>query len=237
MIEIIATTIEDAIRIDKYGGDRIELVSALTEGGLTPSYSLIKNVVKNVSIPVNVMIRPHAKSFIYSKEEIKLMKEDIIIAKELKANGVVLGVLSTENKICEEALIELLEVCDGLDVTFHKAIDELSDPVLGTQILSKYPQIKTVLTSGGIGKILDNAEIIRAMGEKSGHVDILIGGGLTIENIGDIIKKGITSEYHFGTAVRENNSCFGEIAKDKLTRLVQIIKKCDGRNMDEILYL
>lgn len=224
MIEIIAMTIEDAIRIDKYGGDRIELVSGLTEGGLTPSYSLIKNVVKNVTIPVNVMIRPHAKSFVYTKEEIKLMKEDIIVAKELKANGVVLGVLDERNMICEDALIELLEVCDGLDVTFHKAIDELTDPALGAQILSKYPQIKTVLTSGGIGKILDNVKKIKDMVEKSGHIDILVGGGLTLENIGNTIKKDITSQYHFGTAVRENNSCFGEIDLDKLTRLAQIIR-------------
>ena len=81
MIEVIATTIEDAIRIEKSGCNRIELVSALTEGGLTPSYALIKNVVKSVNIPVNVMIRPHAKSFNYTYKEIQLMKEDILAAK------------------------------------------------------------------------------------------------------------------------------------------------------------
>jgi copper homeostasis protein len=56
MLEIIATTVEDAKRIEASGANRIELVSALTEGGLTPSYGLIKKVVESVTIPVNVMI-------------------------------------------------------------------------------------------------------------------------------------------------------------------------------------
>ena len=48
----------------QHGGDRVELVAALTEGGLAPSYALIENALKAVRIPVNVMIRPHAKSFL-----------------------------------------------------------------------------------------------------------------------------------------------------------------------------
>jgi len=105
MIEIIAATPEDARRIEACGADRIELVSALSEGGLTPSYAIIEITVKSVTIPVNVMIRPHSKSFVYTREEIEIMKEDIHVAKELGANGVVIGALDEKRKI-HEAFIE-----------------------------------------------------------------------------------------------------------------------------------
>ncbi|MCB2307453.1 copper homeostasis protein CutC [Clostridium estertheticum] len=225
MIEIIAATIEDVKRIEESGADRIELISALSEGGLTPSYALIKRAVQSVKIPVNVMIRPHGKSFIYTDDEIELMVEDIIIAKELNVNGVVFGVLNRKNEICVPSLEKLLKACDGIDVTFHRAIDELLDPVKGIEVLANYDQIKNVLTSGGKGDILKNIPVIKNMVEKSKHINVIVGGGLNIENIKDIIKKTKAPAYHFGTAVRNDKSVFGEINIDSLKILVNTISK------------
>ena len=224
MLEIIATTIEDAIRIEEGGADRIELVSALTEGGLTPSYALIKNVVQSVSIPVNVMIRPHAKSFRYTEAEIKLMTEDIQIAKELKANGVVLGVLDDKNEIDIPSLESLLQVCDGIDVTFHRAFDELVDPLKGLELLTSYRQISNVLTSGGKGNILNNLDVLRNISLNVKQLRILVGGGLNFANIREVMAHSMASDYHFGTAVRENNSVIGEIDRKRIRELVHIMR-------------
>lgn len=223
MIEIIAMTPDDAIRIEECGADRIELISAFSEGGLTPSYGMIEKVVKAVKIPVNVMIRPHAKSFIYTKEEINVMKKDISIVKELGANGVVFGVLNEKGQICEQGIKELMEDCSGLDVTFHKAIDELSDVVYGAKVLSKYPQIKTILTSGGKGNILGNSSVIKEMIKNSGHINIMLGGGLGFENARQVIQETGALEYHFGTAVRYNKSVFGDIDERQLKELINIL--------------
>jgi copper homeostasis protein len=225
MIEIIATTVEDAKRIEASGANRIELISALTEGGLTPSYGLIKKVIESVRIPVNVMIRPHAKSFVYTNDELNVMKEDILIAKDLKANGVVLGVLDKNNSICEDSLTKLLEVCGAMEVTFHRAIDELADPVKGVTVLAKYSQIKRVLTSGGKGDILDNLPKIKQMIANAGSLRVLVGGGLNLKNIEQIITETRAPEYHFGTAIRENTSSFGEINAEKLASLVTIVNQ------------
>ncbi|MBU3161331.1 copper homeostasis protein CutC [Clostridium frigoris] len=225
MIEIIAATIEDVKRIEKSGADRIELVSALSEGGLTPSYSLIKRAVQSVNIPVNVMIRPHGKSFTYTDEEIELMVEDITIAKKLNVNGVVFGVINKNNEICVPSLEKLLKACDGIDVTFHRAIDELVDPVKGIEVLTNYSQIKNVLTSGGMGDILKNIPIIKKMVKKSKHINVIAGGGLNLENIKEIIEKTKAPAYHFGTAIRNDKSVFGEIDTDILKLLVNTINK------------
>lgn len=226
MLEIIATCIDDAIKIEACGGQRIELVSGLTEGGLTPSYALIKNVVEKVNIPVNVMIRPHAKSFTYTKEDIKIMEEDIKIVKELKANGIVIGMVDENGSIDERNLEKLLETADGLDVTFHRAIEETKDLVESIKILAKYPTIKRVLTSGGKGKPMDNLSIICRMIEAGkGRIEIMVGGGMTKETLAPVIKKTGTKEVHFGTAVRMNNSPLYDINCEKLKEIAEEYKK------------
>lgn len=222
MLEVIATCIDDALKIEACGGQRIELVSSLTEGGLTPSYALIKNVVEKVTIPVNVMIRPHAKSFVYSKEDIEIMREDIEIVKELKANGIVIGMIDENGNIDEENLEKLLEAAEGLDVTFHRAIEETNDLVKSVKILTKYPQINRILTSGGKGKIIDNLDVIRRMAEAGeGKLAIMAGGGMTKEILRPVIEKTGISEVHFGTAVRINDSCTLDISCEKLREVAE----------------
>lgn len=224
MIEIIAATLEDAKKIEAYGGNRIELVSALSEGGLTPSYGLIKQVIESVSIPVNVIIRPHSKSFVYIDDELELMRQDIKIAREYGANGIVIGTLNKKNQICEMSLERLLEVSEGIEVTFHRAIDELDNPVDGVRILSRYKGIKRILTSGGKGRVSKNTEIIRNMILNSEHINIMVGGGLNFENSREIMKETGAPEYHFGTAVRYGSSPFGDISEELLIKLFKLLK-------------
>lgn len=223
MIEIIAACIEDVKKIEQFGGDRIELVSALSEGGLTPSYGLIKMAVEAVKIPVNVMIRPHSKSFVYSEEDIGIMVHDIKVVKELGANGVVLGTLTNKGAICERSLQQLLHAADGLEVTFHRAIDDLLNPAEGVKKLSRYREITRILTSGGKGRVEDNIEVIREMIDHSKHIKILVGGGLTFENIKIIMKETQAPEFHFGTAVRRDFSPFEDISEQQLNSLLKHI--------------
>ncbi|CAG9614370.1 Copper homeostasis protein CutC [Bacillus rhizoplanae] len=223
MLEVIATCLEDAKRIERGGGERIELITAFTEGGLTPSYALIKNVIEAVTIPVHVMIRPHAKSFVYSKEEIELMKEDIRIAKQLGATGVVLGVLNGDNKIDEEKLGQLLEVVDEMNVTFHRAIDEMTDLVGSVKILRKFNKITHILTSGGQGKIEDNISVLRGMNQASeGQIQIVVGSGVTKENVQQLLHDTGITQAHVGTAVREGKSCFGEVVVQNVQEIVKL---------------
>ncbi|MCL1990738.1 MAG: copper homeostasis protein CutC [Defluviitaleaceae bacterium] len=219
MIEIIATTVKDARAIEAGGAGQIELVSALSEGGLTPSYGLIEAVVNAVKIPVNVMIRPHSASFIYDNDEIELMKKDIQIARELGAKGVVLGVLTEENEIDFEKLASLLAVCEGLDVTFHRAIDE-TDVVHSTKKLSTYQQITTILTSGGLTPVEENTMLIKEMIESSGHIDILVGGGVNFDNVKPILIQTGAQSAHLGSAVRVNDV----VARCKVSELMQYLK-------------
>ncbi|MGE7764929.1 copper homeostasis protein CutC [Peribacillus sp. NPDC096540] len=223
-IEFIATTIEDALLIEKSGADRIELVCALAEGGLTPSYALIEAVVSSVNIPVNVMVRPHSQSFRYSQNDIDIMKNDISIIRSLGANGVVLGVLNEKNEINQLSLKELLTVCEGLEITFHRAIDDTPDPVRAAEILAQYPEITTILTSGGHGNLSSRMQTIHQMKRVCSDISILVGSGLNKDNILSIHSELNTGYYHFGTAVRKNSSFIEGVQLEKAKEIVNLLK-------------
>lgn len=223
MLEIIAATVEDAIKIEAGGADRIELVGALSEGGLTPSYGMMDAVIGSVKIPVNVMIRPHAKSFCYTKKDLDVMLADIRIAKQLSANGVVFGALTDGDGICRKALERLLPACEGMEATFHRAIDEI-DPVEAIAVLAEYPQITNVLTSGGKTPLKENYAVLRKMIERAGKIRILVGGGLTADNFGEVRAGTGAPDYHFGTAARAGKSAFGEIDAARLAEIVRLAK-------------
>ncbi|WP_210365379.1 copper homeostasis protein CutC [Bacillus sp. REN3] len=225
LIEIIATTIEDAILIEQSGADRIELVSALSEGGITPSYSLIESVVNKVKIPVNVMIRPHSQSFCYSNDDLSIMKNDLKVVRSLGANGVVLGVLNDRNEVDLKSVEELLEESSNLEVTFHRAVDRAEDPIEAIKVLSRYKEIKTVLTSGGMGELTDRLNNIKGMKEVCGHLELLVGSGLNRENISTIHSTVNTGHYHFGTSVRKNSSPIEGIDQEELKKLVELMKE------------
>lgn len=222
MLEIIGMSVEDAKAIEYCGANRIELVSALTEGGLTPSFAMIEKVVHSVEIPVNVMIRNHAKSFIYSEYDLEVMQKNIEIVKSLGANGIVLGLLDDNKKIDEVGLENLLDIVYDIDVTFHKAIDE-TNVLESVNVLNKYNKITNILTAGGTKNILENINNIKYMIEKS-KFNILLGGGLNFDNILEIRELTKTTDFHFGTAVRVDKSPFGEIDTKKLSQLVKLLE-------------
>ncbi|MDF2858984.1 MAG: copper homeostasis protein [Neobacillus sp.] len=230
LIEFIATTIEDALLIEKSGADRIELVSGLTEGGLTPSHGLIEKVVSSVSIPVNVMVRPHANSFYYSKDDLAIMKKDIRMIETLGANGVVLGMLDKEGHIHFQQLEELFTETRKMEVTFHRAIDSSKDLVEAAGKLNQYPQVRTILTSGGHGDWLTRLETLVKIKESCHDTDVLIGSGLTRDNIHEVHSLVGTGCYHFGTAIRHEKSVLQSVSLDKAVELVSIMRKLTGHN-------
>lgn len=122
IIEVITDSKHDSIIAEQVGAHRIELITGYQEGGLTPSYGLIEGVCQSVTIPVNVMIRPHSRSFCYTEEELKMMAQDIKICKELGAAGVVFGAITEDKRVDEHALNYLISATKGLDITFHRAL-------------------------------------------------------------------------------------------------------------------
>ena len=83
------------------GADRLGLCAHLVIGGTTPSTALFRQVQRDIPVKTNILIRPRFGDFLYSKEELEQMCEEIRMYRELGANGVVIaeplaGLLSPE---------------------------------------------------------------------------------------------------------------------------------------------
>ncbi|WP_409367795.1 copper homeostasis protein CutC [Lysinibacillus sp. 38-6] len=208
VIEVIAISLTDAKAAQQAGADRIELVAAIAEGGLTPSYAMIESVCGEVTIPVNVMIRPHSRSFFYDENDIQVMLKDIQICKQLGASGIVIGALTEEYAIDEHTLQRLIAAADGLDITFHRAFDEVKDQSKALETLMAYKEISRVLTSGGKNKVLDAVNEIQALEQQASHshIQIMPGSGLTPTTLPSFITQIHVSEFHFGSGVRHQAS-------------------------------
>ncbi|RAL21061.1 copper homeostasis protein CutC [Thermoflavimicrobium daqui] len=224
LLEVIATHVTDAKIAEESGADRIELITGILEGGLTPSYGLIEQVVNAVQIPVNVMVHPHSASFCYNSDDLKTMQKDIQMIKKLGANGIVLGVLTPDQKINVEALQFLLSEADGLDVTFHRAFDEVPDQEEAFHTLLQFPQIKTILTSGGQSNVLHAVDQMKQLVQwtENTHIQILAGSGLTIAALPDFLKATNVQEIHFGKGVRRNEQALEPIDGDKVRAIKRL---------------
>lgn len=221
MLEVIAVSAEDALRAESGGADRIELVAAMNEGGLTPSVRTMEETIASVAIPVRVMIRPHSRSFRYDLPELREMAASIAAARRAGADGVVLGVLDAENRVDKESLKRLLDAAQDMPVTFHRAFDETRDLDEAFEQLTEFPQIDRILTSGGKPSVLEATETVARLVERSRGtaVRIMAGSGLSEECIADFVACTGVGEVHFGRGVRCGMRTDGPVDPEQVRRI------------------
>ena len=194
--EACVESFEKALETQNNGANRIELCENLAVGGTTPSYGTVKVCLEKLDIPIFPMIRARGGNFIYSKDEIEIMKEDIKIFKELGVKGVVLGCLTSDNKIDLEFTKELVDLAYPMEVTFHKSIDEILNPLDYIDDLVNIG-IKRILTSGGKATALEGKDLINEMIKKSnGRLKIVVAGKVTKENLNGLSNLISANEFH-----------------------------------------
>ena len=194
--EACVESFEKALEAQSNGANRIELCENLAVGGTTPSYGTVKICLEKLNIPIFPMIRARGGNFVYSKDEIEIMKEDIKIFKELGVKGVVLGCLTSDNKIDLELTKELVDLAYPMEVTFHKAIDEILNPLDYIDDLVNIG-IKRILTSGGKVTALEGKDLINEMIKKSnGRLKIVVAGKVTKGNLNGLSNLISADEFH-----------------------------------------
>ncbi|WP_228852655.1 copper homeostasis protein CutC [Aegicerativicinus sediminis] len=190
LLEICAANYQSALNAELGGADRIELCSELGVGGITPSYGLVSKVIEKLDIPVFVLIRPRSGSFVYSEEELSIMKADIEFCKEIGCSGIVSGVLKPNFEVDIEATNQLVDISNPLPFTFHRAFDLTPNSM---EALDKIIDlgIDRVLTSGQKTSAELGMEILTKLKNYANkQVTIMPGGGVTLQNIGLFIEAG-----------------------------------------------
>lgn len=202
--ELCAETLQACLAAGEGGADRIELCSALSEDGLTPSHGLIHAAVRRSGLPVHVLLRPRAGNFFYSDEEFELMCDDLLHARTLGASGFALGVLRADATIDIERTRTLVELASPLEVTFHRAFDLVSslyealDDVITTGC-------HRILTSGGEGDVVVGAANLATLVDLAkNRITIVAGGGLRVENAAPVARTSRATHFH-GSVRRSTN--------------------------------
>ena len=147
------------------GADRLELCAHLVIGGTTPSTALFRQVQRDIPVKTNILIRPRFGDFLYSKEELEQMCEEIRTYRELGANGVVIGALTPDGDLDLDAMRRLMNCAGNMDVTLHRAFDMTRDPFAAMEDAIRLG-CKTILTSGQQKDPLTGAELLRELFEQ-----------------------------------------------------------------------
>lgn len=186
ILEVCVDSYASAMAAIAGGADRLELCSALSVGGLTPSAALLKQIRRVSGIPVRCLMRPRGGDFLYTREEIEQMAMEMAVLRGEGADGFVIGCLTADGELDGKAMEPLLTAVSGLGLTLHRCID-VSRDLTKTYRDAASLGIDTVLTSGGAGRCLDGMETIGALlkvrDEENGP-EILIGAGVSASVIG-----------------------------------------------------
>jgi copper homeostasis protein len=195
IIEVCVDSVESAMAAERGGADRVELCDNLLEGGTTPSAGAIAIARDRLGIKLQVIIRPRGGDFCYSEVEFAVMQHDIALAKQLGADGVVIGILTPEGAIDISRTRALIELARPLSVTFHRAFDMARDPYRALEDLIGLG-IDRILTSGQEPSVIEGLDLIAELVQLAGDRVIIMPGGGTERNIGKVVARSGVREVH-----------------------------------------
>ncbi len=204
ILEIAAFNIDSAIAAEQGGANRIELCINQEEGGTSPPFLLVKEVLSQVSIPVNVMVRPRSGDFIYTPAELDQMKAEITLLKSLPINGLVFGLLTKQLEVDLIHCKELLALSAPLPCTFHRAFDLCPRPIVALEEII-HCGFSHLLCSGNTGPAAEGLTTLKKLIEQAcDRMVIMPGGGIRSGNLLPLLHATGAREVH-SSALKNGN--------------------------------
>lgn len=203
-LEVCCGSLQSALNAVAGGATRIELCSALSLDGLTPSIGLLSELRSRFPfLCIHVLIRPREGHFVFSDSELSVMLRDIEQAASAGASAIVSGALTPDDTIDIEATRKLIAAAPQLPFTFHRAFDVVADQ---TEALNQLIDlgVARVLTSGAAPSAEAGIQqLARLVHLAANRIAILPGGGVNRTNARRIIDLTGAHEIHGSCAISD----------------------------------
>ena len=194
--EACCTSVEAVLAAQRTGARRIELCERLELGGVTPSGSLLREVLAVSELPVNVLVRPRGGSFVYEEAEAQSMLKGIRLCRELGVNGVVIGALTPAGEVNLPLMRRLMAEAEGLSVTFHRAFDESADPFRALEDIIGLGCDRLLTSGHAPDAFIGRAMIGELVRRAAGRIVVMAGCGVRPGNIAAIAAASGAPEFH-----------------------------------------
>lgn len=222
LLEVIVQSVADARAATEGGADRLEVVRAIVDGGLTPLLETVEAIRAETSLPLRVMVRENA-GFELQPGELPALRRAAAACAAMGVDGLVVGFARGGVPLVGD-LERVLDVVPAARITFHRAFDALDDPLGAIPALTAIAGIDRILTSGGSGSAEARCarliEYVRAAGPR---VAIIAGGGVDEEAVSLFARRGCVREIHVGRAAREGGAADGPVSAGRVRHLKGLI--------------
>ena len=218
-LEVIATSVEDAVEAARGGADRLEVVRDLHRQGLTPPIDLVRRIQRAVVLPLRVMVRESDGFACASADECRRLVDAAAALDEAGVDGIVIG-WTRGDRIDEDTLTSVLQAAPSLRATFHRAFDSLPDPEAALRHLQRHSQIDRVLTGAGSGPWTSRCPALARYARWAGpRITILPGGEIDEAAIRALDACVCVTEAHVGRAARIGRAIGGPVSAAAVTAL------------------
>jgi copper homeostasis protein len=228
ILEIIVCTVEDAVAAERGGANRLEIISHYEAGGLTPPFDLVREITSTVKVPARVMLRESEPFIVTDGIEIERLCDAARAFARLPIDGFVLGFLREAPDglhIDHDLLSRVLACAPNLKATFHRAFEELPDPIRAIGELKRHPQIDCILSRGrGEAWAAELDRFIEWEIAARPEMRMLLGGGVGKEAIEVFCNGSSIRAFHIGQAVRDRERIDGAALAERVKELEELIR-------------
>jgi len=196
LLEVCAFNLQSSIIAEKVGAKRVELCENPADGGTTPSYGTIKQTREKIGISLYPIVRPRAGNFFYDEDEFAIIKQDILLCKQLGCDGISTGVSKQNGEIDTERLKRMVEWAYPMGVTCHRVFDATPDPMQALEDIITCG-CERILTSGQKPSAPEGIDLLAELLQQAdGRITIMPGAGVRSGNIEMLVNSTGATEFH-----------------------------------------
>jgi copper homeostasis protein len=196
LLEVCAFNLQSSIIAEKVGAKRVELCENPADGGTTPSYGTIKQTREKIGISLYPIVRPRAGNFFFDEDEFAIIKQDILLCKQLGCDGISTGVSKLNGEIDTERLKRMVEWAYPMGVTCHRVFDATPDPMKALEDIITCG-CERILTSGQRPSAPEGIDLLAELVQQAdGRIIIMPGAGVRSGNIETLVNGTGATEFH-----------------------------------------